>query len=120
MEINENENHKLYGDRSRSSLQEIGTLSKVTDLRKRFESFKNEPGEIAITKAKLKPPTPPKKNCLIRSETMRDSTLIENRKGLAAKYFKEDTDFYVSKFDSPDDVIYDNVPNSPFNENDPQ
>lgn len=103
---------KNLSDCSRSSLQEIGTLSKVTNLRQRFESFKSD--SHAIVKVKPTPPTPPLKSYLIRSETMRDSALIENRKGLQAKYFQTED----KTFDSSDDVIYDNVPISPIKEKD--
>lgn len=68
----------------------------VTNLRQRFESFKDNeqdqkrPNFPVITKdvsiSKVKP-QPPKKNYLIRKETMRVSALIENRNGLVVQNF---------------------------------
>lgn len=95
-----------------SSLQEIGTLSKVTNLRQRFESFKCETQE-KVVRIKPKPPTPPKKSYLMRSATMRDSLLIDNRKGLQANSFQQDFCNIRLNDDSSEDEFYDNVPISP-------
>jgi hypothetical protein len=90
----------------RSSIQEIGNLSKVTSLLKRFESFRTVTPENAV-KIETKPPTLPKKNYLRNSEMMRESA-IKNQEDLAETVSSLPSVINVGK--ASQEVIYENVP----------
>lgn len=64
---------------SRSSVSELNNISKVSNLRSRFETVKSVKPETA-SETQVK-----RKSVLTRNATMRDPTVHEHRKGLVIK-----------------------------------
>lgn len=93
----------------RASVAEIENLSKVKNLKQRFESFNDEDNRSKMI------PKPPKKPVPIRNQSMRDPSTVNHRRGIVLRHSempRSNPQSDTNSTDSSDsvDIIYENTP----------